>query len=148
MTETLTQKIQRFFQSETTSNNFKANNLNHFLEFEKNMTFTKSEQIFNIELTSPIKIILLNNPNAVSYTNPNNYHNEEFALQMCNNYLKSGYKLVETIDTSIPEPIDLYFHPQLNYNPEDYKQKQIIIQKPIIGFHMINNHAFTSLTEK
>lgn len=147
MTETLTQKIQKFFLTETTSNNFKARNLKHFLDFEKNMIFTESEQIYNVELQDSVKIILINNPKAVSYTNPNNHHNPKFAESFCERYLKSGYRLVETIDSSISEPIDLYYHPQINYNPEDFKQKEIKILKPIIGFHMINNHAFVSLTE-
>lgn len=106
------------------------------MNFETNMTFTQSEQIFNIELTSPAKIILLDNPDQASYTNSDNYHNKEFALKMCENYLESGYKLVEVIYTSISKPIDLYFHPET------------IILNPVIGFHMINNHAFTTLTNK
>jgi hypothetical protein len=146
MTGKLTQIIQKFFLSETTSNKLKANNLNHFLDFENKMIFTESEQIFNIELQDQVKIIQLDNLKTVSYKNLVNHHSPEFAESKCLNYLKSGYKLVEVIDTSITEPIELYFHPQLNYNPNDFKQKQIIIPNPVIGFHMINNHAFVSLT--
>jgi hypothetical protein len=124
---------------------YNSDNLRDFTQFTDSKKFQKKDDlILTIILNSQVKIRFLEN------TNPSYWYNEltqnkNQANKICENYLKSGFNLVETIDTSINSPVDLYFHKNLMFDENDFNLPELIIQYPIIGFHMLNNHAYGTI---
>jgi hypothetical protein len=126
---------------------YKSDNLRDFTQFTDSKTFQKKDDlILTIILNSQIKIRFLENTNR-SYWYNELTQNKNQANKICENYLKSGFNLVETIDTSINKPVDLYFHKALMFDESNFNLPELIILNPIIGFHMLNNHAYGTIYE-
>jgi hypothetical protein len=126
---------------------YNCDNLKDFAQFADSKIFQKKDDlILTMILNSSVKIKFLDNTNRAYWYNELT-QNENQANKICENYLKSGFNLVETIDTSINKPVDLYFHKTLMFDENDFNLPELIIQNPIIGFYMLNNHAYGTIYE-